>query len=161
MKGPSRIRHSRVLGLGDYRPARLVGNDELSATLDTSDEWIRQRTGIVTRGVANDDESVVVIASEAARKAIADSGVQPSEIGLVVLATCSLPHPIPGGAAQVAAALGATGSGARGATGCGAFDVNAACAGFFYALATASDAVRLGTVEYAVVVGAEKVTQWV
>lgn len=153
MRGPTVIRHSRILGLGEHRPARLMANPELSATLDTSDAWIRQRTGIATRGIAGDDESVVVMATEAARKSVADAGVDPSRIGLVVLATCSLPQPIPGGAAQVATALGAGD--------CGAFDLNAACAGFCYALSTASDAVRLGTVEYAVVVGAEKVSQWV
>jgi 3-oxoacyl-[acyl-carrier-protein] synthase-3 len=93
------------------------------------------------------------MASEAARKAVADAGVDPSQVGLVVLATCSIPQPIPGGAAQVATALGAAG--------CGAFDLNAACAGFCYALSTASDAVRVGAVDYAVVIGAEKVTQWI
>ncbi|MBV9484607.1 MAG: ketoacyl-ACP synthase III [Frankiaceae bacterium] len=150
MNGPSSVRHSRIIGIGERRPARLMSNDELPATLDTNDEWIRQRTGIATRGVAGPDESVVSMASDAAGKAVADSGVDPAAIGLVILATCSLPQPIPGGAARVATAIGAPR--------CGAYDLNAACAGFCYALASASDAIRLGTVDYVVVVGAEKIT---
>jgi 3-oxoacyl-[acyl-carrier-protein] synthase-3 len=153
MNGGGHGTHSRLLGIGEHRPARLVTNDELARTLDTNDEWIRQRTGIATRGVAAADESVVTMATEAARKAVADAGVDPAQVGLVLLATCSLPHPIPGGAAEIATAIGAAG--------CGAFDINAACAGFCYALSTGSDAVRSGSVQYAVVIGAEKVTQWV
>jgi 3-oxoacyl-[acyl-carrier-protein] synthase-3 len=152
VRGPAGFRHSRILGLGEQRPVRLMTNEELPAALATNDDWIRQRTGIVRRGVAGPDETVVSMATEAAHKAVADAGVDPAQIGLLVLATCSLPHPIPGGAAQIAAGLGARSS--------GAFDVNAACAGFCYALSIASDAVRLGTVEYAVVVGAEKITDY-
>jgi 3-oxoacyl-[acyl-carrier-protein] synthase-3 len=152
MNGPTSLRHSRIIGLGEQRPVRVMTNHDLPATLDTNDEWIQQRTGIASRGVAGDDESVVSMSSEAARKAVADAGVDPARVGLVILATCSMPQPIPGGAAQIATALGATKS--------GAFDVNAACAGFCYGLSIASDAVRLGTVEYAVVVGAEKITDW-
>lgn len=152
MNGPAGLRHSRILGLGEERPRRLMTNHELPPTLDTNDEWIQQRTGIASRGVAGDDESVVTMASEAARKAVADAGVDPAQVGLVVLATCSMPQPIPGGAAQVATSLGATRS--------GAYDLNAACAGFCYGLSAASDAVRLGTVDYAVVIGAEKITHW-
>jgi 3-oxoacyl-[acyl-carrier-protein] synthase-3 len=91
------------------------------------------------------------MATDAARKAVADAGVDPARIGLVVLATCSLPQQVPGGAAVIATALGSQGA--------GAFDINAACAGFCYALAIASDAIRLGTVEYAVVIGAEKLSR--
>jgi 3-oxoacyl-[acyl-carrier-protein] synthase-3 len=151
--GATSIRHSRIVGLGEHRPSRVMTNAELPAVLDTSDEWIRQRTGIETRGIARADESVVEMATEAARKAVADAGVDPAQVGLLVLATCSMPQPIPGGAAQVATALGASG--------CGAFDLNAACAGFCYALGTASDAVRLGSIDYAVVIGAEKVSEWI
>jgi 3-oxoacyl-[acyl-carrier-protein] synthase-3 len=153
MKGPSGVRHSRILGLGERRPVRVVSNDELPASLDTNDEWIQQRTGIARRGVAGPDETVVSMASEAAHKAVADAGVDPARVGLVVLATCSMPQPIPGGAAQIATSLGARRS--------GAYDVNAACAGFCYALGAASDAIRLGTVDYAVVAGAEKITAWI
>jgi 3-oxoacyl-[acyl-carrier-protein] synthase-3 len=153
MNGPAGFRHSRILGLGEQRPVRLITNHELPPALDTNDEWIQQRTGIATRGIAGDDETVITMASEASRKAVADAGVDPAQVGLVILATCSMPQPIPGGAAQVATSLGATRS--------GAYDLNAACAGFCYGLAAASDAVRLGTVDYAVVAGAEKITHWI
>lgn len=152
MKAPTTLRHTRILGLGEQRPRRSMTNDELPDTLDTNDAWIRQRTGITARGVADEDETIVWMASEAARKALADSGVDPSQIGLVVLATCTLRDAIPGGAALIADAIGAGKP--------GAFDVNGACAGFCYALSVASDAIRLGTVDYAVVVGAERLTDW-
>jgi 3-oxoacyl-[acyl-carrier-protein] synthase-3 len=152
MNGPTTLRHSRILGLAEQRPAYLMTNDDLPASLDTTDEWIQQRTGIVSRRIAGADESVVSMSTDAARKAVADAGVDPSQIGLVVLATCSMPQPIPGGAAQIATGLGAHSA--------GAFDLNAACAGFCYALSTASDAVRTGSVDYAVVIGAEKISHW-
>jgi 3-oxoacyl-[acyl-carrier-protein] synthase-3 len=152
MKGPNTLRHSRILGLGERRPVRAMTNHDLPPALDTNDEWIRQRTGIASRGIAGADETVVSMASDAARKAVADSGVDPAAVGLVILATCSLPQPIPGGAAQVATAIGAGNS--------GAFDVNAACAGFCYGLSIASDAVRTGSVDHAVVIGAEKISDW-
>jgi 3-oxoacyl-[acyl-carrier-protein] synthase-3 len=152
VNGPSGVRHSRILGLGERRPVHVMTNDELPAGLDTNDEWIQQRTGIARRGVAGPDESVVSMATEAAHKAVADAGVDPARVGLVILATCSMPQPIPGGAAQIATGLGARSS--------GAYDLNAACAGFCYGLSAASDAIRLGNVDYAVVVGAEKITDW-
>jgi 3-oxoacyl-[acyl-carrier-protein] synthase-3 len=152
MNGPAALRHSRILGLGERRPVWAMTNHDLPPTLDTNDEWIRQRTGIASRGIAGADETVVSMASDAARKAVADSGVDPATVGLVILATCSMPQPIPGGAAQVATAIGAGRS--------GAFDVNAACAGFCYGLAIASDAVRTGSVDHAVVIGAEKISDW-
>jgi len=153
MKEPASPRHSRIIGLGEHRPARIMTNDDLPDTLETNDEWIRQRTGIVSRCIAADEETPVTMAVEASRKALADSGVDPTQIGMVILATCSMLQPIPGGSAQVATAIGAAGA--------GAFDLNAACAGFCYALATASDAVRLGSVDYALVVGSEKLSNWI
>ena len=153
LNAPTGLRHSRIIGLGEERPVQAVTNDELSTTLDTSDEWIRQRTGIASRRVAGPEETVVSMASEAALKAVADAGIDPEQVGLVIVATCSMPQPIPGAAPQVATALGASGA--------GAFDLNAACAGFCYALSVGSDAVRLGTTDYVVVIGAEKITNWV
>jgi 3-oxoacyl-[acyl-carrier-protein] synthase III len=153
LNAPTTLRHSRIIGLGEQRPVKVVTNDDLSVELDTNDEWIQQRTGIVSRRVAGPEESVVSMASEAALKAVADAGIDPEQVGLVILATCSMPQPIPGGAAQVATALGATRA--------GAFDLNAACAGFCYAVSVASDAVRLGTADYVVVIGAEKITHWI
>lgn len=153
MKAATTLRHSRIIGIGEQRPSDVMTNDNLPATLDTNDQWIQQRTGIASRGIAGDDETVVSMATDAARKAVADAGVDPARVGLVVLATCSLPQQIPGGAAVIATALGTQGA--------GAFDLNAACAGFCYALSIASDAVRLGTIEYAVVIGAEKLSSLV
>ncbi|HWB66233.1 MAG TPA: beta-ketoacyl-ACP synthase III [Mycobacteriales bacterium] len=153
MNGPLAIRHSRLLGLGECRASRLVTNDDLARTLDTSDGWIRQRTGIAARRVATADESVVTMATEAGRKALADAGVDPAAVGLVVLATCSLGAPLPGGAARVAYAVGAAKA--------GAFDLNAACAGFCYAVGAASDAVRAGSADYVLVVAAERMSDLV
>jgi 3-oxoacyl-[acyl-carrier-protein] synthase-3 len=151
--GSAQPRHSRILGIGEHRPARLVTNDDLARTLDTDDAWIRQRTGIATRHLAATDESVIAMAATAGTKALADAGVDPAKVGLVVLATCSLPQQVPGGAAQVAQTIGARAA--------GAYDLNAACAGFNYALAAASDAVRLGSAEYAVVAAAERLSDLV
>jgi 3-oxoacyl-[acyl-carrier-protein] synthase III len=143
-------RQARLVGLGERRPARIVTNDELARTLDTDDAWIRQRTGIATRRIAGKGESVVEMGADAARKALADGGIDPASVGLVVLATCSLGQALPGGAARIATAIGAGSA--------GAYDLNAACAGFCYALATAADAVRGGGVEHAVVVASERMS---
>jgi 3-oxoacyl-[acyl-carrier-protein] synthase III len=151
MRSATSLRHSRILGVGERRPVNVMTNHDLPAALDTNDQWIQQRTGIAARGIANDEETVVTMATDAARKAVADAGVDPAQVGLVVLATCSLPQQVPGGAAMIATGLGATHA--------GAYDVNAACAGFCYGLASASDAVRLGSVDYAVVIGAEKLSR--
>lgn len=139
-----------VTGLGAHRPARCVTNDELAHRLDTDDEWIRRRTGIRTRHIAEPDESVVAMAVEAARKALADSGSDGADVDLVVLASCTSPSPVPGGAAAVATALGARSA--------GAFDLNAACAGFCYGLAVAADAVRSGSARRVVVAGSERMS---
>jgi 3-oxoacyl-[acyl-carrier-protein] synthase-3 len=141
------VRGARLLAFGDYRPARIVANDDLVA--ETNDAWIRERTGIVTRRYAADDETVVSMAVAAGAKALAAAGVEPD---LVLLASCSLPRPVPGGAAQVASALG---------TKAGAVDVNAACAGFCYALSWAADAIRCGSATHVLVVGSERLTTWV
>jgi 3-oxoacyl-[acyl-carrier-protein] synthase-3 len=140
------------LGLGEYRPKRTVTNDELSQTLDTSDEWIQQRTGIARRQIAGADESVIAMAASASTKALADAGVDPARVGQVILASCTMPQQIPGGSARIAQAIGATKA--------GAYDLNAACAGFCYALAAASDAVRSATSEYVVVAAAERMSDW-
>lgn len=142
----------RILAFGEHRPARSVANDELPSVLETNDQWIRERTGISARRIAADDETVVSMAAGAAGKALAAAGVSPSDVDLVLLATCSMPTQIPGGAASVATAIGATGA--------GAFDVNAACAGFCYALSVAADAVRAGSARTVVVIGSEKLSDW-
>jgi 3-oxoacyl-[acyl-carrier-protein] synthase-3 len=144
--------YPRLLGLGQHRPPRVLTNDDLAATLETNDAWIRDRTGIRTRRIAAGDAGVVSMSVDASAKALADAGVDPSDVDLVVVATCTMPTSIPGAAAQVATGLGATRA--------GAFDINAACAGFCYGLSVAADAVRAGTARNVVVAGAEKLSDW-
>lgn len=147
------LRHARITGIGEHRPAGVLTNDDLAARgLDTTDEWIRTRTGISSRRVASDAETVISMGTAAAAKAIAEAGVDASDIDLLVLATCSMRNAIPGGAARIATAIGARGI--------GAFDLNAACGGFSYALSVGADAVRCGTAQRVVVVGSEKLTDW-
>ncbi len=144
---------TRILGFGGYQPVKVVTNDDLAATVDTSDEWIRSRVGIVSRRIAAEDETVADMAVAAGGKALAASGLSPADIDLVIVATCTPEVMIPNTAATVATRLGITAP--------GAFDLNAACAGFSYAIGTASDLVRVGSSRNALVIGAEKLSQWV
>jgi 3-oxoacyl-[acyl-carrier-protein] synthase III len=144
---------ARVLAFGGYQPAKVVTNDDLSATVDTNDEWIRSRVGIESRRIAAPDETVADMAVNAAGKALAGSGLSPADIDLVIVATCTPEVMIPNTAAVVACRLGINAP--------GAYDLNAACAGFCYALANASDAVRAGSARHVLVIGAEKLSQWV
>jgi 3-oxoacyl-[acyl-carrier-protein] synthase-3 len=152
-KLPSGPAGTRIMGLGSHQPETVVSNHDLAKIMETSDEWIRERVGIVNRRFASKDELLVDMAVEAGGKAIADSGLTPDQIEAVIIATCTMPTPIPNAAAQVADRLGVKSA--------PAFDVNAACAGFCYALATASDMIRSGTAKHVLVIGAEKLTDWV
>jgi 3-oxoacyl-[acyl-carrier-protein] synthase-3 len=144
---------ARILAFGGYQPANVVTNDDLAATVDTTDEWIRSRVGIASRRIAGPDETVADMAVAAGGKALAASGLSAADIDLVIVATCTPEVMIPNTAASVATRLGIAAP--------GAYDMNAACAGFCYALATASDAVRAGTAGNVLVIGAEKLSQWV
>src|SRR6202035_463093 len=143
----------RILAFGGYQPARVVTNDELSQTMDTNDEWIQARVGIPSRRVAGPDESLADMATAAGGKALAGSGLSPGDIDLVIVATCTAEAQIPNTAATVARRLGIMAP--------GAYDLNAACARFSYALPAASDSVRAGTATNVLVIGAEKLSQWV
>ena len=143
---------ARILAFGGYQPDRVVTNDDLAKIVDTSDEWIRSRVGIESRRVAADDETVADMAEAACAKALAASGLAPAAIDLVIVATCSPQVPLPNVAAVVAYRLGIAAPAAD--------DLNAACAGFCYALATASDSIRAGSARHALVIGAEKMTDW-
>ncbi|MBB2748518.1 UNVERIFIED_ORG: 3-oxoacyl-[acyl-carrier-protein] synthase-3 [Microbispora rosea subsp. rosea] len=144
---------ARILAFGGYQPAQVVTNDDLAARLDTNDEWIQSRVGIKERRVAGPQESEIDLAVQAGGKALAASGLSSDDIDLVIVATCTIEAPIPNAAGRVAHRLGITAP--------GAFDLNAACAGFCYALAAASDVVRSGSATNVLVVGSEKLTQWV
>jgi 3-oxoacyl-[acyl-carrier-protein] synthase III len=144
---------ARILAFGGYQPANVVTNDDLAATIDTSDEWIRSRVGIASRRVAGPDESVVDMAVAAGGKALAGSGLAPGDVDLVIVATCTPEASIPNVSATVAHRLGIVAP--------GAYDLNAACAGFCYALSNASDAVRAGSARHVLVIGAEKLSQWI
>jgi 3-oxoacyl-[acyl-carrier-protein] synthase III len=144
---------ARILAFGGYQPARVVTNDELAETVETNDEWIRSRVGIASRRIAAPDETVADMATAAGGKALAASGLAPSDIDLVIVATCTPETTIPNTAATVARRLGIHAP--------GAYDLNAACAGFCYALASASDSVRAGGARNVLVIGAEKLSQWI
>jgi len=152
VKAPTGAPYARILGLGEHRPAAVVTNDDIAARVDTNDQWIRDRVGVVTRRIATPDESVVDMAAAAGGKAVAACGLQPADIDLVIVATCTMPSQIPNAAAQVAARLGIRAP--------GAFDVNAACAGFVYGVSTAASAVVSGTARHVLVIGAEKLSDW-
>ena len=143
---------SRITGLGHFRPDRVVDNAELSLIMDTNDEWIRSRVGIAERRFAGEDDTVVSMGARASAKALAESGLQPADIDTVIVATCSLDSPVPHAATQIAGALGIPAP--------GTFDINAACAGFCYALASADQAIRVGSSTNVLVVGSEKLTAW-
>jgi 3-oxoacyl-[acyl-carrier-protein] synthase-3 len=138
---------SRIVGCGSYLPSRVVSNAELSARVDTSDEWIAQRTGIRQRHVAADGEVTSDLALAAARGALAAAGAKAESLDLIVLATTTPDHTFPATATKVQAALGMTGG--------AAFDVQAVCAGFIFALAVADNFIRAGQAKSALVIGAE------
>ena len=145
---------SRIVAMGHYQPARVVTNDDLAATIDTNDAWIKDRVGIAERRVA-DAESVADMATYAAEKALAASGLTAADIDLVVVATCSSMDRCPNVATRVAARLGIVAP--------AAYDLNTACSGFSYALGTADHAIRAGASRNALVIGAEKlsdITDW-
>ena len=144
---------TKILGFGGYQPDKVVTNDDLAKLVDTSDEWIRSRVGIQSRRFARDDETVEDMAEAAGAKALAASGLEPSEVDLVIVATCSTESPMPNVAATVAHRLGIPAP--------GAYDLNAACAGFCYGIGAASDSVRAGSARNVLVIGAEKMTSWI
>ena len=141
------ILRSQVAGCGAYLPERIITNCELAGRLDTSDEWIRQRTGIGERRVAAAGELTSDLAFRAAQRALASAGMNGNDLDLLVLATATPDNTFPATAAKVQARLGMV----RGA----AFDIQAVCAGFIFALSVADNALRLGQARTALVIGAE------
>lgn len=139
--------YAEILGTGSFLPAKRVSNDDLAQIVDTSDEWITTRTGIKYRHFAEDNEQTSDLAAEAARRALVAANVSPDEIDLIVLATSTPDMIFPSTATIVQNKLGIAG--------CPAFDVQAVCAGFMYALNTANAYIRSGMAEKVLVIGAE------
>jgi 3-oxoacyl-[acyl-carrier-protein] synthase-3 len=143
---------ARILGVGGYRPSRVVTNAEICERIDSTDEWIRERSGIESRRWAAPDESVIDMSVAASGKAIAQAGIRPEQISAVLLATVTHPLQTPSAAAAVADRLGATDAAAT--------DLSAACAGFCYGVSLANDMVRGGSAEYVLVIGCEKLSDF-
>ncbi|MDO8145292.1 MULTISPECIES: beta-ketoacyl-ACP synthase III [unclassified Isoptericola] len=144
------VLHSRILGIGGERGSRAVTNDEIAGPIDSSDEWIRQRTGIVTRRRATDDVEVLDLAEAAARRAMDAAGVTGAEIDTIILSTITYYHQTPSGAAVLADRLGASPA--------AAYDISAACAGYAYGIGQADALVRAGAARHVLVIGAEKLS---
>ena len=143
---------SKIVGLGSYRPDRVVTNDDLSTVMDTNDEWIQSRVGIAERRFGGDQDTVSSMGAIAGGKALADAGLEPGDIDTVIVASCTAETQVPHSSSQIAAALSISAP--------GSFDLNAACAGFCYALAVADHAIRAGSATNVLVVGSEKLTAW-
>jgi len=141
------LRRAAIVGTGSALPRRRVTNAELAETVDTSDEWIVERTGIRARYIAGEGETTASLATEAARNAMAAAAIAPAEIGLVILATSTPDQTFPASATIVQTELGIDD--------CIAFDVQAVCSGFLYALSVADSMIRSGAVDNALVIGAE------
>lgn len=142
--------YARILGVGGYRPTRVVPNEEILKHIDSSDEWIRSRSGIATRHWAGPDETVATMSVEAGGKAIADAGLSPEQIGAVIVSTVSHFKQTPAIATEIAHLLG-TGKPA-------AFDISAGCAGFGYGLTLAKGMITDGTAEHVLVIGVERLS---
>ncbi|MDM8084171.1 beta-ketoacyl-ACP synthase III [Cellulomonas cellasea] len=145
--------HSRILGLGVMRGERVVTNDDLAGPIDSSDEWIRQRTGIVTRRRAAEGTGVLDLAEEAANAAIKDAGLTGADIDAVLVSTVTYFHQTPSAAAVLADRVGATPA--------AAYDISAACAGYCYGIGQADALVRSGAARNVLVIGAEKMSDFV
>ncbi|MFG2759826.1 ketoacyl-ACP synthase III [Streptomyces wuyuanensis] len=142
--------YARIMGVGGYRPTRVVPNEVILETIDSSDEWIRSRSGISTRHWANDEETVTAMSVEAAGKAIADAGLTPEQIGGVIVSTVSHFKQTPAVATEIADKIGAVKP--------AAFDISAGCAGFGYGLTLAKGMVVEGSAEYVLVIGVERLS---
>lgn len=144
---------SRIVALAGARGSQVVPNDELVGPIDSSDEWIRRRTGIVTRRRAPKDEHVEDLAERAGRRAVEAAGIDPADVDVVIASTVSWMRPTPGMAPVVAARIGASPAAA-------AYDVNAGCAGYCYGIGQADAMIRSGAARHVLVIGAEKLSDY-
>jgi 3-oxoacyl-[acyl-carrier-protein] synthase-3 len=152
IKPATGARHARVMSVGGYRPERVVTNEEICRYIDSSQEWIRERSGIETRRFAAPEESVTDMAENASRVAIARAGIAPSDVDAVLVATVTHPYQTPSSATLLAHRLGAGPA--------AAMDISAACAGFSYGVSLAADMVRGGSARHVLVVGVEKLSDF-
>ncbi|NGN95997.1 ketoacyl-ACP synthase III [Nocardioides sp. KC13] len=150
ISAPTGAPHARILGVGGYRPSRVIPNSEIVDLIDSSDEWIRTRSGIVERRWANDEETVQMMSVAASRKALDHAKISIDEIDCVIVATVSHMRQTPAVAALVADELGADHP--------AAFDISAACAGFCHGIAMASDFIRGGSARNVLVIGVERLS---
>jgi len=142
--------NAKILGIGGYRPRRVVDNAEICTYIDSSDEWIRTRSGIIERRWAGPDETIQMMSIAAARKALDRAGVEAGQIDAVIVSTVTHLYQTPAVAATIASELGAKGA--------AAFDISAACAGFCYATAMADSFVRTGTSKHVLIIGVERLS---
>ncbi|MEH7226803.1 beta-ketoacyl-ACP synthase III [Bacillus sp. JJ1566] len=140
-----------IIGINRFVPEKVVTNQDLEKILDTSDEWIRTRTGIEERRIADDDTNTSDMAYEAARKAIEDAGITPQELDMIIVATVTPDHPFPSVACMIQERLGAKNA--------AAMDIGAACAGFMYGIITGKQFIETGTYKHVLVVGVEKLSK--
>ena len=153
LRTAERPAHSRILGIGGVRGDRVVPNDDIVGPIDSSDEWIRQRTGIIERRRATEEQTIAAMTEEAARRALEAAGVDAASLGAVIVATVTHMEQTPALATIIADRIGATPA--------AAFDISAACAGYCYGIAQADALVRAGTAEYVLVVGAERMSDFI
>ena len=147
---------SELIGLGHYLPTKILSNDDLSHMVETNDEWIRTRTGICLRHIADKEDTTSVLATKAVQNALSDAQVDAEDVDLLILATVTPDNTTPSTATKIARNLGLR-------AGVPAFDISAACSGFIYALTIADNMIRLGQVRTAVIIGAEclsKIVDW-
>jgi 3-oxoacyl-[acyl-carrier-protein] synthase III len=150
ISSPTGAPHARILGVGGYRPSRVVPNSEIVDLIDSSDEWIRTRSGIVERRWANDEETVQMMSVAAARKALDHAKIGIDQVDCVIVATVSHMRQTPAVAALVADELGADHP--------AAFDISAACAGFCHGVSMANDFIRGGSARHVLVIGVERLS---
>ncbi len=152
---PRRLRYAHIIGWGKYLPKKTLTNQDIAQMVDTDDEWIVARTGIRQRRIAADDESTATLALEAAQAALETADLNPVDLDLIIVASASPEHIFPATACLVQDALGATDA--------GAFDLSAACSGWIYGVSLAAQAIETGSIDYALVIGAEtlsRITNW-
>jgi 3-oxoacyl-[acyl-carrier-protein] synthase-3 len=145
------LRHAHIVGWGKAVPERVLSNNDLAALIDTTDEWIRQHTGIAERHIVGEGETTFTLSLQASQAALAVADLDPARLGLIVVATVTPDHSFPATACMLQDALGATAA--------AAFDLSAGCSGFVYGLSVASDLLAAGSYDYALVVGAETLSR--